>query len=107
MTAGCRTTGPPDRLEGAVEVTDNTFVVDAAVIGELLRLDPARVPLLMREGAITGSCERGLDEHAGVFRLTFFYGNRRARVNTDMTGRIVRRSAVDFGERPASNAKAP
>lgn len=107
MTEGCRTAGPPSPAERTVSIGDNTFVVDAALIGELLHIDPARVPVLMREGAITSASERGLDAHAGEFRLTFFYGSRRARLSTDMTGRIIRRSAVDIGERPASNARAP
>ena len=86
--------------ERAVEFSDNTFLVDAALVGELLRIPPTRVPAMMREGRITSACERGMDEHAGEFRLSFFYRNRRARVSTDLAGRILRRSAIDFGERP-------
>lgn len=44
--------------------------------------------------------------HAGEFRLTF-YGNRRARLSTDLTDDVIRRSAVDFGERAPSNGEAP
>jgi hypothetical protein len=90
----------PRPSERAVEFSDNTFLVDAALVGELLRIPPTRVPALMREGRITSACERGMDEHAGEFRLSFFYRNRRARVSTDLAGRILRRSAIDFGERP-------
>ena len=91
--------GPADR---AVEFSDDTFLVDAALIGELLRVPASDVPALMREGKITSACERGTDEHAGEFRLTFFYRNRRARLSTDLAGRIVRRSTIDFGDRPAA-----
>jgi len=90
----------PRPSERAVEFSDNTFLVDAALVGERLRIPPTRVPALMREGRITSACERGMDEHAGEFRLSFFYRNRRARVSTDLAGRILRRSAIDFGERP-------
>jgi hypothetical protein len=90
----------PRPSERAVEFSDNTFLVDAALVGELLRIPPTRVPAMMREGRITSACERGMDEHAGEFRLSFFYRNRRARVSTDLAGRILRRSAIDFGERP-------
>lgn len=88
---------PSDR---AVEFSDNTFVVDAGLIAELLHVPPTRVPVLMREGRITSTCERGADEHEGEFRLTFFYRNRRARLSTDLAGRILRKSVVDFGDRP-------
>jgi hypothetical protein len=84
----------------AIEFSDNTFVVDAALIGELLHLPVSQVPTLMREGRITSACERGIDEHAGEFRLSFFYRNRRARLNTDPEGRILRKSTIDFGDRP-------
>lgn len=83
-----------------IEFRDDAFVVDAALVGELLQLPVSRVQVLMRSGRITGVCERGVDEHAGEFRLSFFYGNRRARLSTDLEGRVLRKSAVDFGDRP-------
>jgi hypothetical protein len=61
---------------------------------------PKDVPPLMREHAITSICERGIDEHRGEFRLSFFYKNRRARLNVDTSGHILRRSIIDFGKRP-------
>ena len=84
--------------ERAIEFSDNTFLVDAALIGELLHIPASRVAALMREGKITSACERGVDEHAGEFRLTFFYRNRRARVGIDPAGRILRKSVIDFGD---------
>ena len=84
--------------ERAVEVSGDTFVVDATLIGELLRISAAQVPALMRDGEITSACERGLDEHEGEFRLTFFYRNIRARLGTDATGRIIRKTVIDFGD---------
>lgn len=97
-------TKPQAPSERAIEFVDNTFVVDAALIGELLHLPAAHVPVLMREGRITSACERGADEHEGEFRLTFLYRNRRARLSTDPAGRILRRSVVDFGDRPVPEA---
>src|SRR5262245_35502978 len=79
-----------------IEFCDDTFVVDAALIGELLHVPAARVPRLMRAGKITSACERGIAEHAGEFRLSFFYRNRRVRLRTDLEGRILRKSAIDF-----------
>ena len=99
MIEGCRESQPQKSSDRAVEFSDNTFLVDAALIGELLHVSQTRVPALMREGRITSACERGMDEHEGEFRLTFFYHSRRARLSTDLTGRILRRSVVDFGDR--------
>lgn len=82
-----------------IELGDNTFLVDAVLIGELLHIPASSVPSLMHEGQITGACERGIDEHEGEFRLTFFYRNRRARLSIDPAGHLLRRSAIDFGDR--------
>jgi hypothetical protein len=87
-----------------IDLSDQTFVVGAELIGELLQIPASRVPALMHEGQITSACERGIDEHAGEFRLTFFYRNRRARLSTDPAGRIVRRSVIDFGNQPLPDA---
>jgi hypothetical protein len=37
----------------------------------------------MREGKITVLCERGVDEDAGRYRMTFFHENRRFRLVVD------------------------
>ncbi len=66
------------RIRTAIELSDNTFLVDAALIGELPRISPTRVPALMHEGKVTSACERGMDEHEGEFRPTSFYRDRRA-----------------------------
>lgn len=81
-----------------IEIADGTLVVDAALIGSLLNIAPEDVPALMRTQAITSLCERGVDEHEGEYRLSFFYQNRRARISVDAAGTVLRRSAIDFGE---------
>jgi hypothetical protein len=88
-----------------VEPDNGTFCVDASLVAELLGVAPARVHALIRSHEITSVCEQGVAEHAGQFRLTFFYKSRRARLNVDAQGKILRRSVVDFGE--AANARAP
>jgi hypothetical protein len=77
---------------GAIEV-------DARLVGEGLGIDPALVPALMREGAITSICERGMDDDAGRYRLTFFYEGRRLRIVIDAEGTVLQRSLLDLGER--------
>jgi hypothetical protein len=81
---------------GPVEVADGGFVIDATMLGALLAVAPADIPALMRTRAITGLCERGLGADQGEFRLSFFYRRRRARVNIDTSGRVLRRSVVDL-----------
>ncbi|MGA9090490.1 MAG: DUF6522 family protein [Bradyrhizobium sp.] len=83
-----------------VEIDDKAISVDAAILGELLEVLPADVPALMRDHAITSVCERGIDAHQGEFRLSFFYRNRRARLSVDGSGQVLRRSIIDFGDRP-------
>lgn len=77
-----------------------TLSIDAAVIGRGLNVEPSLVPVRMREGKITVLCERGFDEDAGRYRLTFFYRNRRFRLVVDEEGNVVQRSTVDFGDHP-------
>jgi Family of unknown function (DUF6522) len=81
---------------------EDTIQLDASLIGECLGLEPFEVKRLMREGKLTSSCERGVDEDAERYRLTFFYEKRRMRLITDSTGRIIRRSVVDFGDHPSA-----
>lgn len=83
-----------------VEIADGTFYVDSSALSGLFNIDPAEVAELMRARAITSVCERGIGIHDGEFRLSFFYGNRRARLSVDTSGKILRRSTVNFGERP-------
>ncbi|THD56992.1 MAG: hypothetical protein E8A46_02480 [Bradyrhizobium sp.] len=87
-----------------VEIDDKTISVDATVLGELLEVLPSDVPALMREHAITSVCERGIDADEGEFRLSFFYRNRRARLSVDGSGHVLRRSIIDFGDRPLPRA---
>jgi hypothetical protein len=81
-----------------IEFEEGNIVVDATLIGKLLKIAPAEVPELMRTKAITSLCERGIDEHEGEYRLSFFYQNRRGRLSVDAAGTVLRRSAIDFGD---------
>jgi Family of unknown function (DUF6522) len=83
-----------------VEIQDGVMQIDAGIIGRDLGLEPFEVRRLMHEGKLTSRCERGVDEDAGRYRLTFFHENRRLRLITDRAGRIIRRSLIDFGDRP-------
>jgi hypothetical protein len=56
-----------------VEFEDRTLCIDAAVIGQGLNVETSLVQVRMREGKITVLCERGVDEDAGRYRMTFFH----------------------------------
>jgi hypothetical protein len=90
-----------------VEFEEGTLRIDAAVIGQGLNVELSLVQILMREGKITALCERGVDEDAGRYRMTFFHQNRRFRLVVDEEGNAIQRSTVDFGDRqlPASMRK--
>lgn len=82
-----------------VEIADGNIVIDANLLAPLLQVAAAEVPDLMRAQTITSLCERGIEEHEGHYRLSFFYRNRRVRLSVDPTGRILQRMTVDFGDR--------
>ena len=88
-----------------VNIVDGAFVLDAALIGELLDIPAADVAALMRSQTITSVCETGVDADEGTFRLNLFYGARHARLRVDATGRILQRSIIDFGQRPLPRAR--
>jgi hypothetical protein len=83
-----------------VNFEDGAFSIDAAVIGRGIDVEPSLVQAQMRKGKITVLCERGFDEDAGRYRLTFFYENRRFRLVVDEAGNVVQRSTLDFGDHP-------
>jgi hypothetical protein len=82
-----------------VEFEGGTLHIDAAVIGQGLNVEPSLVQVRMREGKITVLCERGVDEDAGRYRMTFFHENQRFRLVVDEEGNAIQRSTVDFGDR--------
>jgi hypothetical protein len=94
----------PERITMQVEINDKMVLVDATLLGELLDVLPSDMPALMREHAITSVCERGIDTHEGEFRLSFFYQNRRAQLSVDASGQVLRRSIINFGDRPLPKA---
>lgn len=87
-----------------VEIGDDGIVIDAKLIGPLLKVAPEDVPRLMREGVVTSLCETGMGDDAGAYRLSFFYQGRRVRLQVTNAGEILRRSIVDFGDLPLPQA---
>jgi Family of unknown function (DUF6522) len=74
--------------------------VQATIVAEALEVEASLVMSLVRSGQITSLCERGLGADEGRYRLTFFHESKRLRLVVDESGRILRRSTVNFGHRP-------
>ncbi len=87
-----------------IQIRNGEVQIDAVVLGQGLGLEPSRVPELLRSGAITSRCERGVGEDEGRYRLSFFHKGRRLRLITDAAGHILQCSSVDFGDRPLPDA---
>lgn len=83
-----------------VEFEQDGISLDAGLIADGLGLEPSIVQAHMREGEITSLCERGIDQDAGLYRLTFFHRNQRLRLIVDSEGKVRRRSLLNFGDRP-------
>lgn len=69
-----------------------TFVVDAALLSDAFGLDEEQVRQGMREGTITSRSERGEDEDAGRWRLTFHHADRACRLIVDDAGTVLKRT---------------
>jgi Family of unknown function (DUF6522) len=83
-----------------IEIGLGALHINASVIAQGLALEASVVQAMMRKGEITSLCERGVNEDAGRYRLTFFHKSRRFRLVVDGTGSVIQRSTVDFGDRP-------
>jgi len=89
---------------GFIEFDHDGPVVDARLIGDLLKIPEDQVSGHIQKGTITTLCEKGIGEHDGGFRLSFFHHNRRAQIEVDCEGLVSNRTVIDFGDRslPAS-----
>lgn len=85
---------------GLVEFDKDGPVVKAKLIGSLLNIPEDQVPGHIQNGDITTLLEKGVGEHDGGFRLSFFHRNRRVQIEVDENGQISNRTAIDFGDRP-------
>lgn len=63
-----------------------SVVLDATLVAEALGLPAQEVPAMVDDRRIGVLCERGTDEHAGLFRFTFYFRQRRFRLVTDRHG---------------------
>jgi hypothetical protein len=75
-----------------IEMADGQVSIEAALIAADLELDPAGVLEEMRSGRLTSRWERGVDNDAGRYRLTFFHANRQLRLIVDANGEVLERA---------------
>ncbi|MHA6323828.1 DUF6522 family protein [Roseivivax sp. CAU 1753] len=78
-----------------VESGKDGFVVDAGIIGAAFGLAASEVPGLMKSGAITSRCEKGVDADEGRWRLTFYHDARAFRLTVDAENNILSRARFD------------
>lgn len=75
-----------------VDFDGKSFSVDAALIADGFGIGPASVQALMRARRITSRCERGIEQDAGRYRLTFRHHDRALRFVVDDRGEILQRT---------------
>lgn len=75
-----------------VDVGSDGFIVDAGLVAKAFGVTEADVQTFMKSGDITSRCEKGIDEDAGRWRLTFFHQDRALRLTLDESGQILGQS---------------
>lgn len=85
-----------------IEFEDGGVVVDAAVIASGLGIEASVVQAELHAGKITSLCERGVDDDAGTFRLSFFTAHKRLRIIVNTAGEVIRRTTLASPDRPLS-----
>ena len=79
---------------------NESFEVDAALVAEAFGLKPDEVLARLRDGTMTSLCEKGQDEDAGRYRLSFFSTSCRFSLIVDESGALLQRLTLDYGDRP-------
>lgn len=76
-----------------LELAEGRITVPAELLATSFGIEPAEVQALMTSGGITSRSETGEAEHAGRFRVTFWYGDRQVRFTCSDDGTILTRVA--------------
>ena len=74
-----------------VDFDGESFSIDAALIADALGMGSQKVQALMRARKITSVCERGIEQDAGRYRLSFRHANQMLRFVVDERGEILQR----------------
>ncbi len=76
-----------------LELAEGRITVPAELLATSFGIEPAEVSEMMRSGDITSRSETGEGEHAGRFRVTFWYGARQVRLTCAEDGTVLTRVA--------------
>lgn len=79
--------------------------IEGGPIATALGLDQDTFFTLLEQRKIDQLCERGTEEDEGLYRASFYYENKRARIVVDKTGKPigeVEASTREKGKRSAS-----
>ena len=78
------------RKQIPVSLSDGPSIeIEGAIVARGLALEVDVFRHLMSDRKITVLCERGTGEDAGLFRASFYYGDRRVRLVVDASGNIL------------------
>jgi hypothetical protein len=94
------TQNEPGMAGTGISIENGSIEIDARLLAEALDLDASEFMTLVRSGQITSVSERGVGSDEGQFRLTFFFRGKRLRLIVDRFGRQIRKTMIDFGDRP-------
>ncbi|MDT8854239.1 DUF6522 family protein [Paracoccaceae bacterium Fryx2] len=85
----------------SITFENGTIHIDPALVARGLHLTPEALRDALHAGLVTSLCEKGEDEDAGRFRLTFYSPTRRLRLVVDAGGAVLQSSTADFRRKPA------
>ncbi|WP_298580072.1 DUF6522 family protein [uncultured Luteimonas sp.] len=72
--------------------------IDAALVASGLDLEVEQFRQLMEQRKISVLCERGTGEDAGLYRASFYHGERRVRLVVDASGTPVPEASVQAAD---------
>lgn len=75
-----------------IALSNGSVCIEATLIAADFGLDAPGVLAAMRTGRMTSIWERGEEEDAGRYRVTFFHENRQLRLTVDANGQVLERS---------------
>ena len=90
----------------SITFENGTIQVDPAIVAKGLRLDVEALRTALRDGSVTSLCEKGMEQDAGRFRLTFFSPTRRLRLIVDEGGAVLQTSTADYARKPVRSGSA-
>lgn len=68
---------------------ERAIEIDGTLVARALGMEPAVFKRLMEHRKIAVLCERGTGDDAGLYRASYYYKGKRARLVVDTTGNPV------------------